>query len=73
MFQHPLFTAIYFLFSLKYLYFLFSSFLYRNKKMDNKHYDYWSSQMETIFISQDLCSLVDEGYGEPPQIGTASS
>jgi hypothetical protein len=33
----------------------------------------WSSQMETIFISQDLWSLVDEGYGEPPQIGTASS
>jgi len=29
--------------------------------------------METIFISQDLWSLVDEGYGEPPQTGTASS
>jgi len=23
--------------------------------------------METIFISQDLWSMVDEGYGEPPQ------
>jgi hypothetical protein len=37
-----------------------------------EHYEYWSSQMETIFISQDLWTLVDEGFVEPSQIGSSA-
>jgi len=33
---------------------------------DGEHYEYWISQMETIFISQGLWTLVDEGFKEPP-------
>ncbi|KAH6767641.1 hypothetical protein C2S52_018624 [Perilla frutescens var. hirtella] len=33
---------------------------------DGEHYDYWSSQMETIFLSQDLWDIVDEGYDDSP-------
>lgn len=29
---------------------------------DGEHYDYWNSQMETIFLSQDLWDIVEEGY-----------
>jgi len=29
--------------------------------------------METIFISQDLWTLVDEGFAEPPQEGSFAS
>ncbi|KAI4302142.1 hypothetical protein MLD38_037926 [Melastoma candidum] len=34
---------------------------------DGENFDYWSSQMETIFLSQDLWKLVDEGYEEVPK------
>ncbi|KAG6509698.1 hypothetical protein ZIOFF_027698 [Zingiber officinale] len=34
---------------------------------DDEHFDYWSSQMETIFLSQDLWKLVEEGYEEVPE------
>jgi len=29
---------------------------------DGEHYEYWSSQMETIFLSQDLWDVVEQGY-----------
>ncbi|KAI4312697.1 hypothetical protein MLD38_037498 [Melastoma candidum] len=35
---------------------------------DGKHYDYWSSQMETIFLSQDLWRIVDEGFEEDDEL-----
>ncbi|GMP44826.1 hypothetical protein CsSME_00013591 [Camellia sinensis var. sinensis] len=31
-----------------------------------EYYDYWSSQMKTIFISQDLWEIVESTYPEPP-------
>ncbi|XP_057418038.1 uncharacterized protein LOC130712217 [Lotus japonicus] len=31
---------------------------------NGEHYDYWSSQMETIFLSQDLWDVVEEKYEE---------
>ncbi|KAG6488118.1 hypothetical protein ZIOFF_056876 [Zingiber officinale] len=34
---------------------------------DGEHFDYQSSQMETIFLSQDLWKLVEEGYEEVPK------
>ncbi|KAG6477561.1 hypothetical protein ZIOFF_066828 [Zingiber officinale] len=34
---------------------------------DGEHFNYWSSQMETIFLSQDLWKLVEEGYEEVPE------
>lgn len=32
---------------------------------EGESYDYWSLQMRTLFISQDLWELVEEGYEEP--------
>lgn len=32
---------------------------------ESEHSDYWSSQMETLFISQDLWNVVEEYYAEP--------
>ncbi|XP_073107356.1 uncharacterized protein [Elaeis guineensis] len=29
---------------------------------DGEHYEYWNSQMETIFISQDLRDVVENGF-----------
>lgn len=34
---------------------------------EGEHFDYWSSQMETLFISQDLWEVVEEGFTEPPK------
>uniref|UniRef100_A0A803MEP4 Uncharacterized protein n=1 Tax=Chenopodium quinoa TaxID=63459 RepID=A0A803MEP4_CHEQI len=34
---------------------------------DGEHYDYWSSQMQTFFISQDLWELVEGGYEDLPE------
>lgn len=34
---------------------------------DGEHFDYWSSQMETLFISQDFWDIVVDGLPEPPQ------
>ena len=34
---------------------------------DGEHYDYWSNQMMTFFISQHLWEVVDEGYEEQAQ------
>ncbi|KAG6498678.1 hypothetical protein ZIOFF_038400 [Zingiber officinale] len=34
---------------------------------DGEHFDYWSSQMETLFISQDFWDIVVNGLSEPPQ------
>ncbi|KAI4380018.1 hypothetical protein MLD38_006253 [Melastoma candidum] len=31
---------------------------------DREHFDYWSSQMETVFLSHDLWKLVEEAYEE---------
>ncbi|KAA8542604.1 hypothetical protein F0562_023756 [Nyssa sinensis] len=33
---------------------------------DGGSYDYWSSQMQTIFISQDLWDIIEDGWKEPP-------
>jgi len=52
-----------------------STFLYTATQIsifDGEHYEYWSSQMETIFISQDLWILVDEGFAKPPQEGSST-
>ncbi|XP_057449943.1 uncharacterized protein LOC130741148 [Lotus japonicus] len=38
---------------------------------NGEHYDYWSSQMETIFLSQDLWDVVEEKYEERPDPKTA--
>ncbi|GMP55784.1 hypothetical protein CsSME_00020504 [Camellia sinensis var. sinensis] len=38
-----------------------------------EHYDYWSSQMKTIFISQDLWEVVESTYPEPPLVGSSSN
>ncbi|XP_022865913.1 uncharacterized protein LOC111385730 [Olea europaea var. sylvestris] len=32
---------------------------------EGEHFDYWSSQMETLFISQDLWEVVEDGFPEP--------
>lgn len=40
---------------------LFSSF----GAVDGESYDYWSIQMKTLFISQDLWELVENGYDAP--------
>jgi len=40
---------------------------------NGEHYDYWNSQMETIFISQDLWDVVEDGYEECPIRRNASS
>uniref|UniRef100_A0A2N9EW08 CCHC-type domain-containing protein n=1 Tax=Fagus sylvatica TaxID=28930 RepID=A0A2N9EW08_FAGSY len=39
---------------------------------NGEHYDYWSSQMMTIFISQDLWDLIEDGFQEPPATGNSS-
>ncbi|CAI8608913.1 unnamed protein product [Vicia faba] len=31
---------------------------------NGEHYDYWNSQLEIIFITQDLWEVVEEGYAE---------
>uniref|UniRef100_A0A2N9IVF1 Uncharacterized protein n=1 Tax=Fagus sylvatica TaxID=28930 RepID=A0A2N9IVF1_FAGSY len=33
---------------------------------NGEHYDYWRSQKMTIFISQDLWDLIEDGFQEPP-------
>lgn len=40
---------------------------------DGEHSDYWSSQMERIFISQELQGIVEEGYEESPGLESGSS
>lgn len=32
---------------------------------NDENYNFWSIQMKTLFISQDLWDLTDEGYEEP--------
>ncbi|XP_022874188.1 uncharacterized protein LOC111393019 [Olea europaea var. sylvestris] len=32
---------------------------------EGEHFDYWSSQMETLFIAQDLWEVVEDGFPEP--------
>ena len=32
---------------------------------EGENYEYWSIQMKTLFISQDLWDLVESGYEEP--------
>jgi hypothetical protein len=39
---------------------------------NGEHYDYWSSQKMTIFISQDLWDLIEDGFQEPPATGNSS-
>ena len=38
---------------------------------NGEHCDYWSSQLMTIFISQDLWDLIEDGFQDPP--GTRNS
>ena len=37
---------------------------------NGEHYDYWSSQMQTFFVSQDLWELVEEGHEDLPENST---
>ena len=39
---------------------------------NGEHYDYWSSQMMTIFIFQDLWDFIEDGFQEPPATGNSS-
>ena len=39
---------------------------------NGKHFDYWSSQLMTIFISQDLWDLIEDGFQDPPETGNSS-
>ena len=39
---------------------------------NGEHYDYWSSQLMTIFISQDLWDLIEDGFQDPPGTGNSS-
>ncbi|KAL5767483.1 hypothetical protein ACOSP7_014091 [Xanthoceras sorbifolium] len=32
---------------------------------DGENYDFWSIQMKTLFISQDLWNLIEDEYEEP--------
>mgnify|MGYP006953310449 CR=1 FL=1 len=36
------------------------------------HYEYWSNQMETFFLSQNLWDVVEDGYAEPPESASSS-
>lgn len=40
---------------------------------DGESYDYWSLQMKTLFISQDLWDFIEEGYKVPESAETLSS
>jgi len=37
---------------------------------DGENYEYWSLQMKTLFISQDLWDLVEDGYEELEKTST---
>ncbi|KAG7950903.1 hypothetical protein I3843_13G140400, partial [Carya illinoinensis] len=39
---------------------------------NGERYDYWSSPMMTMFISQDLWELIEEGFQDPPAAGSSS-
>ncbi|ONI29883.1 hypothetical protein PRUPE_1G219500 [Prunus persica] len=41
--------------------------------LDGKNYEYWSLQMKTLFISQDLWDLVEDGYEEPEKTLTGKA
>ena len=36
-------------------------------------YDFWSTQMKTLFISQDLWDLIKEGYEQPEDLSTLAA
>ena len=36
-------------------------------------YDFWSTQMKTLFISQDLRDLIEEGYEQPDDLSTLAA
>ncbi|CAL2260561.1 unnamed protein product [Prunus armeniaca] len=40
---------------------------------DGENYEYWSLQMKTLFISQDLWDLVEDGYEEPEKTSTGKA
>ncbi|KAL3613635.1 hypothetical protein CASFOL_041709 [Castilleja foliolosa] len=40
---------------------------------DGEHYDYWSSQMQTLYISLDLWDMLESSYEEPPKEGTTEA
>ena len=40
---------------------------------DGELYEYWKAQMETIFISQDLWDIVQEGIEQSPQENDSTS
>ncbi|CAL1380178.1 unnamed protein product [Linum trigynum] len=39
---------------------------------DSELYEYWSAQMEPIFISQDLWDIVQDGYEDPQEADKVS-
>ena len=39
---------------------------------NGENFDYWSSQLMTIFISQDLWDLIEDGFQDPPGTGNSS-
>lgn len=36
------------------------------------HFEYWSSQMETFFLSQNLWDVIEDGYAKLPEFGSSS-
>lgn len=45
-----------------------SNFSYSSSRIsifNEKYFEYWSSQIEIIFISQDLWDTMEEGFEEP--------
>ncbi|KAG6486608.1 hypothetical protein ZIOFF_055186 [Zingiber officinale] len=45
----------------------------QNPIFDGEHYDYWSSQMETIFLSQDLWSIINKDDNSSSDEGEATT
>lgn len=40
---------------------------------DGEHYDFWSSQMEMIFVSQDLWDIIEDNYEKWPKSSSSES
>lgn len=40
---------------------------------DGEHYDFWSSQMEMIFVSQDLWDIIEDSYEKWPESSSSES
>ena len=47
--------------------------LFPSSFFTNESYDFWSTQMKTIFISQDLWDLIKEDYEQPKDLLTLTT